>query len=48
MKKHILLLLVSLLSVTAFAQKPVKSELKAMQAFLSQPAVEAASNAAAL
>ena len=49
MKKQLLLLSVCLLSVASvFAQKINKSELRALQAFLNQPAVVASTNAQAL
>ena len=48
MKKHILLVIALFMCISASAQRPVKSELKQLQAFLSQPAMESSTNAAAL
>lgn len=48
MKKIALFLIVALCSVAASAQSIAKNELKQLQAFLAQPAAEAATNAEAL
>ena len=48
MKKIALFLAVALCSVAASAQSIAKNELKQLQAFLAQPAQEAATNAEAL
>lgn len=47
-EKHILLLLALCLGMSAWAQKPAGIEMKALKAFLNQPAQVAATNAAAL
>ena len=48
MKKVVLILTLALCSSIAFAQRVNKAELKQLQAFLAQPAKEAATNAEAL
>ena len=48
MKKVVLLMALVLSSTVAFAQKVNKAEVRQLQAFLSQPAKEAATNAEAL
>ena len=48
MKKALLMIALMLGSVTAFAQKIDKNEVKQLKAFLSQPAEKGGTNATAL